>query len=91
MGFNEFNYQLVKVGDQNVVQLAMTEGVALYLAEILTEKRSRIRNRECPDDAWCGEQDAFIEGIEIDLDAVDSLLLQLCTAEFVKSLKNDGK
>ena len=88
---NVFNYRLVKVGHQNVVQLAMSEGVAIYLAEILQMERLRIRNRECPPDAWCGEQDGFNLRMEDDLDAVDSLLSQICTAGFVKSLENDGK
>ena len=88
---SEFSYRLVKVGDKNVVQLAMTEGVAIYLAEILQLQRWRISIRECPADAWCGEQDAFYLRMEDDLSAVDSLLLQLCTAEFVESLKNHGK
>ena len=64
------------VNGTKIVAIALTEGQAAYIAEVLTERQARVENLTCPEEAWCGEQDAFNDKRDEELELLDEVLPQ---------------
>jgi len=62
------------VNGTKVVAVALTEEQAAYIAEVLSERQARVENLDCPEEAWCGEQDAFHDRKGQELELLDEVL-----------------